>query len=689
MVDYFTEVFPVATQHIGRLYAYKVESKSQHISPFLTPLLAYLNAMSAGNWVLLDEHLVADVHLADDKSAKIVSTLKERFPDTAKSLISLHEDSEWQPTLTLAAEYIAGCAVLCADDTFRQVLRQHGTVVGSAYVMRDYHVRSWVVNKEPALSFTVEPRTLYIPNVQAVIEAETDVLGLQVIDKTQPQHIGTIEKVIGTLNEHRERLTREVLSASMKDLIAQAADSEAVLNVQVGEYRYDVIASALNIILSPEQYPLFDLPAKPITDAHQMPPDTVAGIVSRASDILKDLKLIDSAYNSRTQGDLFIYLNHTPDIAFKNRVRPFKRETIAQDFIAHGMMATKTQFKDAPIRIAVINALDDTIATDFVEALRRQMERDFGLTIELIKERTVRVVSESNLASAVRVVEKENPHILLACFADDDLPYYEYVKSLTLGKGITLHALYESTMHNPDAMGTIMMGVLAKTGNIPYVLAEKLEEAELIVGLDWVRQQMTRGDRVVGMSRIYRRDGTFMRYFMDVRDLETDDPPPTALIQQLFPEAFFTGKRVIVHHYGQMTAPLLEALMAWADTLGATFMPVNITTDAVPHLYALENGIERPPWGSVFLLNNKREALVVSSSEAPDILPMPIHIHVPTDNVALDGAIYSVLAFTLLNYGTTRIPRLPVTIQNAEKISEWLARGMLPDNIKGDVPFWL
>ncbi|MEL6310621.1 MAG: hypothetical protein AAFQ52_20965, partial [Chloroflexota bacterium] len=300
-----------------------------------------------------------------------------------------------------------------------------------------------------------------------------------------------------------------------------------------------------------------------------------------------------------------------------------------------------------------------------------------------------RVVSESNLASAVRVVEKENPHILLACFADDDLPYYEYVKSLTLGKGITLHALYESTMHNPDAMGTIMMGVLAKTGNIPYVLAEKLEEAELIVGLDWVRQQMTRGDRVVGMSRIYRRDGTFMRYFMDVRDLETDDPPPTALIQQLFPEAFFTGKRVIVHHYGQMTAPLLEALMAWADTLGATFMPVNITTDAVPHLYALENGIERPPWGSVFLLNNKREALVVSSSEAPDILPMPIHIHVPTDNVALDGAIYSVLAFTLLNYGTTRIPRLPVTIQNAEKISEWLARGMLPDNIKGDVPFWL
>ena len=37
----------------------------------------------------------------------------------------------------------------------------------------------------------------------------------------------------------------------------------------------------------------------------------------------------------------------------------------------------------------------------------------------------------------------------------------------------------------------------------------------------------------------------------------------------------------------------------------------------------------------------------------------------------------------------SHIPRLPVTIQNADKLAEWLSKGMLPDNVNNDVPFWL
>jgi hypothetical protein len=130
-------------------------------------------------------------------------------------------------------------------------------------------------------------------------------------------------------------------------------------------------------------------------------------------------------------------------------------------------------------------------------------------------------------------------------------------------------------------------------------------------------------------------------------------------------------------------------LQAWGKKLKAEFFPIEITQRDVPRLYALESTVTQAPWGSVFLLNDA-EAFLISSIPSADSTPRPLQIRLPLGNLPIEQAVYSVLCWTLLHYGTLGTPKMPVSIQNAENLTEWLRRGMLPDDASnGDVPFWL
>jgi hypothetical protein len=45
--------------------------------------------------------------------------------------------------------------------------------------------------------------------------------------------------------------------------------------------------------------------------------------------------------------------------------------------------------------------------------------------------------------------------------------------------------------------------------------------------------------------------------------------------------------------------------------------------------------------------------------------------------------------FTLLHYGALKTPKMPVTVHHAEHIRTSVKRGVIPEMLAGDVPFWL
>jgi hypothetical protein len=692
MVDLFVELFPIEMESIPPLAAYGVSFTEN--AEMMGGRLAYqLRQIVSGKWVWTQGRLVTDTPLTEDKIAQVLETLRQQSPEIGKTVESIEFDAHWQPGAKAAADFMLQAVIRALENALRDTLRTMNLRIPNAYILREARLSAWVVDGLPSIALSIHSQLLYEHDLQHYLNQASieDVLGLPVIDRSSPSMLASIKAHTGKLAEHRERLLQLTKRSIMQEILRSTADDTDVFQVESGHNLYDYVATALQIVLYPQLYQRFNIDAELASKALSLAPASRAQMVRMVSDVLKQGGLIGNAYNSRSHSELFGSLDFMPSLEYgNNRIRPYTPENLAADFVQNGLYARHPRFQDSPIRIAVINTLGDTITYDFVEAMRRQIEKDFGFTIELIKECNVRVLSESNLARAVRAVEKEYPQVILAFFTDasSTSASAETLKSLTIGKGIASHIVYETTMHNPDAMSLVIMGILAKTGNIPFALAEGLDYAHMVVGLDWVHEKLTRAERIVGLSRVYQHNGMFMYYFMDIHELERGDEVPLSIIQTLFPEIIFKGQQVIIHHDGYLSAEILQQLENWAKQLGASFYPVEILQWAVPRLYALESKVAQAPWGSIFLLDDM-QAFVVSSIPSADSTARPLHIRTPLANLPIAQAVYSVLAWTLLHYGMLGTPKLPVTIQNADKLAEWLSRGILPENSRGDVPFWL
>ncbi|MCA9912008.1 MAG: hypothetical protein KC496_01610, partial [Anaerolineae bacterium] len=691
------ECFPLNLEAIPPLAAYNLRLLDSAASWTQTQGIELAQSFSRqlpGDWVYAAGRILTN----DPAEPETIDTILEKNRSNSAQVAAVAELVplvDWQPDAISAAEYVLQTSIQAHISEIRETLLSLGTRIRNGYVLREPRLRAWEVAGYPAISISIRSNLLYDRNLQQYIEEHSpeDSVGLRVMDRTPVAQVATVEKVLGTVAQQREALLQEDHQGIMQHLLQHAADHESVVQVSGGQITH-LPASALRVVIrtqSREDWERFGVDGTQAVHVLRLAPAVRAKIVRTASDILKNAGIIENAYNSRTHPERFVQMDFTPSLTFaEGRVRPYQAETLAADFLQNGLYARHPRFKSAPITLAMINTLDN-IASDFMEAMRRQIERDFDFEIEMIRERTVRVVSEKNIASAVRVVEKENPHAVLAFFPDSQTerdPNDEYLKSLTLGKGIASQSIYESTMHNPDAMALVIMGVLAKTGNAPFSLTEPLDFAQLVVGLDVVREHLTRGDRLVVMTRIYRRDGLFMQYFMDHTEIEPGAPVPFSTLQRVFPIMFFKGKTVVVHHDGELPADIRQMLHQVADGLGASFHPVEILRQHVPRLYGLAKQIEQAPWGSTFLLG-ATEAFTVTSAPTADRTAQPLHIRIERGTLTIEQAVYSVLAWTLLHYGSQEQLALPVTIQHAADLAEWLKRGMLPQHQQGDIPFWL
>jgi hypothetical protein len=696
--DLFIEIFPIENP-VTPLTAYGLQTKDGK-EPNNGGRIAYrLGKSLSGQWVWAEGRLLTDYPVSPVQIDMTLDILRPQHPDMLNNIIGAKEDKKWSDTPHAQATFALHTRVRDAEDDLFRALGKLAVTIPNARVERECELNAWMIDNQPALSVSIKSHVVYAHSLRETMlqrqEKLKQYIGWRVMDKTAPTMVGTITAISGVMAQHRPRLLELTKRDVMRHLLQTAPDDEVVVKVQSGMNEYEYTASALNILIRPQEpddWQRFTITPDHAYKAMRLRPDIRANLVKVVSDVLKHKGIVGNAYNSRTHKYLFGKLDFLPNLVYADKkVRVFNPKTSAEDFLKGKVYRKHPRFAKAPIKMAVINTLDDKI-DDFVEALRRLLEREFGFGIELIKERKVKVLSAKNLESAVRTIEKEDPHIVLAFFqdgqSDEDDNNAQHLKTLTLAKGIATHIITEATMNNPSLMPLISMSILGKTGNTPFALAEPLEYADSIVGLNFVREQMSKGDCVTALARIYDSDGVFVRYVMETLDLERDETVPYILLQTLFPIDVFEKKRVIIHHDGEVNSEVRKLLKQWAKVLGAEFHIVEMLRRNVPRLYGLDKGVVQPAWGSIFLLN-ALEGFVVSSVPSADSTAQPLHIRVANNSIPIEQAVYSVLAWTLLHYGTYSTPKLPVTIQYADEMKAWLARGLLPKNKSGDVPFWL
>ncbi len=699
----FVEVFPIKTGALPPLTAYQMRLVGE-LTPseqtwIGTRLVAKLRTAHPGYWFWASQRVITD---SPPPALTIVATLdhlRAEQPDIYNWIDMLEEDYAWGATPEAITDYVMRGPVQALDRPIAEALAKTAYGIKNTLVEREHRMRAWEVDGQPALSLAVVTRLLYEPEFgayAATLKDPDELIGLLAADKTSTT-IGEITKIVGKVKESRDRLLKESKRDVMREQIAVAPDDALVVRLLIGYDEFDYVAPALRLLIRVEDAEKFAIKPQMVERALSLQPAMRAQMVKVVSDILKNANLIDKAYSSANQPDLFISSKPQVTLRFgENKARELDPEKLPRDFQTLGAHTRLPTYEREPIRAVVINTLsDDEEVAFFVEAMKRAMSREYGFTLDIVRERKVRVVTQANLESAVRLLAKEDTPLVIVFLADeesddeDEAVGDRYARIQTIGRGLSCLIIHEGTMHKPEAMPDIVMGVIARTGNIPYLLHEPIPYADRVIGLHLIRQHKKDGDHVTGIARIFRADGALIKAVIaDARAGDDDEGLPDTLMEKLLPQDFISGKRVILHLDGRLKRDVALSLERWEAQTKATFAPVEIVRRGIPRLYTLKQGkIEPPDWGSTFRLSDT-EAFLVSSFAAADITPQPLHLRVEPP-LTIDQAIQSVMAFSLFHYGALRQPKLPVTIHHSDLIELSITRGVMPVPFVSDVPFWL
>ncbi len=690
----FVEVFPVETSPY--LQAHNVQLSDGSAPKFGSKLAYRLRQKLAGCWVWADNRMLTDTPPEPMKLLMALDTIKEEQPKTYGKLTLLEEDYAWQPTPEIIARFVIRGPLNALGETIGQALASTSARVGNARIERESQASTWVVNGEPAVSFSIVSHLIYATDLYTYalgIEKTSELVGLRVADMSSTMQ-GEIVKVVGGVNDHRERLLKLTQRETMRELLRAAPADDVVVKVKSGQNEYDYVASTLHVMIGIDNAQDFGISPQQAAKVLRLKPAQRAQIIRQIADIAKRTQLVRNAYSTQNAPELFT--TSAPQIEImlgSQRTRPYDVERLPQDLKANGPFWEHERFKQEPIRVAILNTLTQMTA-DFLEAMQRSIEKDFHFRMEIVRERKVKVISRANIESAVRALQKETFDVLLVFLENqsdedaEDAVGDRLVKAQTVGRGIPCLVVHEATLHSPDAMPHLITGIYARAGNLPYLLAEPLSYVDFVVGLDMFREQKKSGEALTCAARIYRKDGALLVSQIVSAPLAPEEEIPYDALTSLFPEKLLGKKRVLIHNDGRFRREFLNILKRWGDEIGATLYPVEIMRRGVPRLYALANGkVDSPPYGATFRLND-HEAFVVVSISPEDATPQPLHIRTEPP-LTIEQAIHSVMAFTTLHYGAFKTPKLPVTIHNTDYLRESFLRGITPEKLEGNLPYWL
>lgn len=698
----FTEIFPVDPTTIPALFAYRLNTTG-NTSTIGGKLSYRLKRTFDGHWAWAGGLIVTDSPQETDAIMQVVSTLWSEQPETFKNLRGVSAISGWTPDTRALADFVARGLLSDVEKDIQQVLSKNKQDLGSAVVERVHDLRGWVVDGAPAVSVSISSRLVLKQDLKgyAARVPQEQLFGLQVADKTSSLK-GELTEIVGTLATERPRLLSLTQREEMQQLLTSSPDSDLVVTISNGRNDYDYAIGSLRIILYLEYLHRFGINSRKALGALRLEPELRAGIVKDVADVLTGTTFVQRAFNSRQYANLFVTTPHTTQVKFGNgSIAPYNERSIINDLRNRKLYRIAERFKNGtPIRVGFLNALENQSPTALWNLVEKDI-RSLGFSIQKIGEATVSNASRAELEGVINEFEEQNPDILVAFFPndfsddDDDETAYYHFKSLTIGRGIPSQVIEASTLENDKSRSSsaqnIVLGILGKTGNIPYVLAKPLDFADVVVGIDIAREKKKRlsgSINATAIARIYLSDGDFLQYVIHDAPLE-GETIPSSVLQTLFPKTEFEGKRVVIQRDGYFRGDEKSALQDWAAKIGATFLLMEVIKTGSPRIYALENGTTaQPKKGHAFVVSSS-EAIVVSTLPPfKNATPMPLRIRAD-GAFPIEQAIEAVLAMTNLHYGSVRPPRLPVTIHYSDKIAYMALRGIKPKNLEGNVPFWL
>lgn len=709
------EIFQIIEENLPPLFAYQLVTRGSAQQVRTGRKLAdRLMRTFAGHWVWTDEVIVTDGSQDAVAIEQALQTIRSNEKDVFKDLVGIKLLENWQPSPIAIAEFVAHGLFSDLSSAIQAALLPIIDLDGRATVEREAEIRGWVVKGKPAISISIESRVIFRDDLKSYfrqLQSPDELIGMFVVDKvrydTGHPMKGEIVGYDGQLDIEVSR--QELLDIAKREgsrhIIEKAERGEYVVRVGNGEHRY--VLSALRIIVFPKHYRRFKIDTRKAQNATWIKPPDRASLVKRIADIARSHGLIETPLASKQPGlfSIAAEFHYDPRIMLGKKAGQHEVMQYIGDnalFTAINKYGLYRPSSDAgtvgkPLNIGIMNASSANfdLAQD---ALRQQLQR-LGFThINMVEERADGV-SRIDFERAINRLRSAAPHVVLGIIPNSDSldqddwgPYYDF-KWLMMERETPNQVIDQNTLSNtknlPYVMINVAFGMSAKMGNVPYILANSLDYADIVVGIDIARRRNKSGvgtQNAAAIAQIYHKGGQFARCRVVGTPLEGETVPANVL-RNLFPLAEFEGKRVIIHRDGPFRGDEVQIIRDHLAKLEATAFFVEVIKSGAPRLYTSFQGqVIAPNIGLALRLSDTEAFLVTSQSSTATPQPLQVRTQAP---FTIGKALHSVLMLTLVHYGSVKRPKLPVTIHYSDRIGYLALRGVKPAGGQSTDMYWL
>ncbi|KAM3111148.1 Piwi domain-containing protein [Phormidesmis sp. 146-33] len=529
---------------------------------------------------------------------------------------------------------------------------------------------------------------------------------------------GSIVRLVGVVREHRDRLLKLAAGYSTRHIIETAPEDELVVAIQFGKgkklFHYPLSALRPSITAETAEQFGFDygqflrFTKIPHTERQQL----LTTFKAQATDMLMLYGFeTGRSLNSLEYPDLFWQpatpIDQTP-LLFGKGVTGV-RGRILQGLSSGGVYHRHPNFQPGMIRIAALKLCDGSV-NGFLEAAQQRLKR-YGFESEIIDRKALSIsgLSAAEARAALeRTVNKliTVPVDIVLTFlpqsdreADEENggSFYHLVYSLLLRRNIASQVIYDDTLagvEHGQILNQVIPGILAKLGNLPFILAEPLEIADYFIGLDISRSPKTKLAGTLNACasvRLYGKQGEFIRYVLEDALLEGEEIPQR-LLERLLP-ATLESKTVLIYRDGRFCGQEIPHLLERARAIGARFILVECRKSGIPRLYNLSQRALVAPSQGLALRLSSREAVLITT-QVPERVglarPLRLTVHDAGEPAPIEQIIDITLKLTLLHHGALKAPRLPMPIYGADRVAGLRLQGIYPSSLlEGDRQFWL
>lgn len=595
----------------------------------------------------------------------------------------------------------------------------------------DFWAETFEVNNkaEPAVTLTPKSSFLYKETLDVFFhnhpyrnDPEKLITGLLVRD-IESNSTATIVGINGTIEERREQLIEQATGSTSKEKLLSAPDEQPVVSVEFSKnsHPYDYAMAALRPCITSQTASKFELEYGALLRKTKITAEERKQLLSQFKQdahqtlVGYGLKLEKQCINNGKQyPGLFCQpptkLEDTL-LLFGNNVTSTRGRTLI-GLSKGGVYRRHREFLNPArkIRVGVLNflALDDI---PFARGLQQELNKHKNNKFQLsFSEENIRKASLEDLSTTEAKVKVQTlvdevlqvPVDVVLVFLPQsdrvkDDSVYAWVYRRLLRRRVASQMIYEKTLREQSKFvyQQVVPGILAKLGNLPFVLAEPLSIADYFVGLDISRKSKKNGKGSINACasvRLYDTRGEFIRYQIASDSRTEGEEIPGTILQDFLPINDFKNKKVLIYRDGSFRGDEIKNLVAWGDAINSELILVECAKSQIPRLYNFSNQKLQHPTRGLALCLSPREAILVTTQVPPTIgLPRPLRLRVRAEGASVDlkTLVDTTLKLTLLHHGSLKDPRLPIPLFGADRIAYRRLQGIYPGELEGNKQYWL